>query len=187
MTPWIAPCLASLSFTNSQTLLRLMPIDSVKPSNHLILRCPLLLLPSIFPSIRVFSNESALRIRWSKYWSFTFSPSTEYSRLISFRMDWFDFPAVQGNLKSLLQKKKKQSLLQHHSLKASVLWCSVFFMVQFSNPYLIARKTTDLTVWLSFCNLSLKMTTCHLCCFLFLSKSSPHLRGGGLNSTSGRE
>ena len=162
---WL-PCLSP-----TQTLLKPMPIDSVKPSNHLILCCPLLLLPSIFPNIRVFSNESALRIRWSKYWSFTFSPSTEYSGLISFRMDWFDFPAVQGTLKSLLQ---------HHSLKASVLWCSVFFMVQFSNPYLIARKTTDLTVWLSFCKKkSLKMTTCHLCCFLFSSKSSPHLRGGG--------
>ena len=165
-------------FTNSQTLLKLMSIDSVKPSNHLILCWPLLLLPLMFPSIRVFSNESALCIRWSKYWSFTFSPSTEYSGLIFFRIDWLDLPAVQGTLKSLLQ---------HHSLKASILWCSVFFMVQLSHSFLIAGKTTDLTTRLSFCNLSLKMTTCHCCYLLFLSKSSPHLRGGKLNSTSGRE
>ena len=100
-----------------------MSIESVIPSNHLILCRPLLLLPSVFPSIRVFSNESALRIRWSKYWCFSISPSNEYSGLISFRMDWFDLLAVQGTLKSLLQ---------HHGLKASVLWCSAFFMIQLS-------------------------------------------------------
>ena len=114
MTPWTAARQASLSFTIFQSLLKLMSIDSVMPSNHLILCCPLLLLPSIFPSIRVFSNESALRIRWPKYWSFSFSigPSNEYSGLVSFRMDWLDLLAVQGTLKSLLQ---------HHSSKASIL------------------------------------------------------------------
>ena len=120
---------ASLSFTNSQSLLKLMSIESVMPSNHLILCRPLLLLPSIFPSIRVFSNESALLIRWPKYWSFSFSitPSSEYSGLISFRMDWLDLLAVQGTLKSLLQ---------HHSSKASILRCSAFFIVQLSHPYM---------------------------------------------------
>ena len=114
-------CQASLSFTISQSLLKLMSIESVMPSNHLILCCSLLLLPSIFPSIRVFSNESALYIRWSKYWSFSISPSGEYLGLISFRIDWFDLLAVQGTL---------TSLLQHHSSKASILWHSAFFMVQ---------------------------------------------------------
>ena len=115
-TPWTAAYQASLSITNSQSLLKLMSIKSVMPSNHLILCHPLLLLPSIFPSIRVFSNESVLHIRWPKYWSFSFSinPSNEYSGLISFRIDWFDLLAVQGTLKSLLQ---------HHSSKASILWC----------------------------------------------------------------
>ena len=110
------------------------------PSNHLILCCPLLLLPSIFPSIRVFSSESALHIRWPKYWSFSFSitPSNEYSGLISFRIDWFDLLAVQGTLKSFLQ---------HHSSKASILWCSAFFMVQLSYPYVTTGKTTALTTW----------------------------------------
>ena len=114
---------ASLSFTNSQNPPKLMSIESTMPSNHLILCRPLLLLPSIFPSIRVFSNESALRIRWPKYWSFSFSisPSNECSGLISFRMDWLELLAVQGTLKSLLQ---------HHSSKASILWCSAFFTVQ---------------------------------------------------------
>ena len=114
VTPWNAACQASLSITNSQSLFKLMSIESVMPSNHLILYCPLLLLPSIFRSIRVFSSESVLCIRWPKYWSFSFniSPSNEYSGLISFRMDWFDLLAVQGTLKSLLQP---------HSLKASVL------------------------------------------------------------------
>ena len=121
-TPWTAARQASLSITNSQSLLKLMSIKSVIPSNHLILCCPLLLLPSIFPSIRVFSNESALRIRWTKYWSFIFniSPSNEYSGLISFGMDWLDLLAVQGTLKSLLQP---------HSSKASILQCSAFFIV----------------------------------------------------------
>ena len=119
-TPWTAACQASLSFTISRSLLNLMSIELVMPSNHLIL-CRLLLLASIFPSIRVFSNESVLRIRWPKYWSFSFSisPSSEYSGLISFRMDWLDLLAVQGTLKSLLQ---------HHSSKASILRCSVFFI-----------------------------------------------------------
>ena len=112
-TPWMAACQASLSFTNSRSLLKLMPIESVMPSNHLILCRPLLLLPSIFPSIRVFSSESVLCIRWPNYWSFSFSisPSNEYSGLVSFRIDWFDFLAVQGVLKSLLQ---------HHSSNASI-------------------------------------------------------------------
>ena len=120
--------------------LKLMFIESMMLSNHLILCCPLLLLPSIFPSIRVFSNESALCIRWPKYWRFSFSisPSSAYSGLISFGMDWFDLHAVQGTLKSVLQ---------HHNLKASVLWHSAFFMVQLSNPYLTIRKTIALTRW----------------------------------------
>ena len=125
VTPWTAAHQASLSITNSQSLLKLMFIDSVMPSNHLILCRPFLLLPSIFLSIRVFSNESVLHIRWPKYWSLSFSisPSNEYSGLTSFRMDWLDLLAVQGTLKSLLQ---------HHSSKASVLWHSIFFIVQFS-------------------------------------------------------
>ena len=112
------------------------PIELVIPSNHLILCFPLLLLPSIFPSIRVFSNESLLRIRWPKYWSFSISPTNEYSGLISFRMDWFDRLAVQGTIKSLLQ---------HHSSKASILWHSAFFIVQLSHPYMITGKTIALT------------------------------------------
>ena len=125
-TPWIAACQASLSITNSQSSLKLMSIESVMPSNHLTLCHPLLLPPSIFSSIRVFSNESVLCIRWSKYWSFSFSisPSNEYSGLISFRIDWLDLFAVQGTLKSLLQ---------HHSSKASILWHSAFFIVQLSH------------------------------------------------------
>ena len=137
MTPWTAARQASLSITNSRSLLRLMPIKSLMPSNHLILYQPLLLL-SIFPSIRVFFNESVFHIRWPKYWSFSFSisPSNEYSGLISFRMDWFALPDVQGTLKSLLQ---------HHSSKASILWCSAFFLVQLSHPYMTTGKTTALT------------------------------------------
>ena len=137
-TPWTAARQASLSITNSQSSLKLMSIESVMLSNHLILCHPLLLLPSIFPSIRVFSNESVLRIRWPEYWSFSFSisPSNESSGLISFRMDWLDLLAVQGTLKSLLQ---------HHSSKASILWCSAFFIVQLSNPYMTTGKTTALT------------------------------------------
>ena len=124
-TPWTAARQASLSITSSRSLFKLMSIESVMPSNHLILCRLLLLLPSIFPSIRVFSKESVLHIRWPKYWSFSFSisPSNEYSGLISFRMDWFDLLAVQGTLKSLLQ---------HHSSKASILWCSAFFINFFS-------------------------------------------------------
>ena len=123
MTPWTSLLQASLSITKSWSLLKLMSIKSVMLSNHLILCHPLLLLPSIFPSIRGFSNKSVLRIRWSKYWSFSFSisPSNEYSGLISFRMDWLDLLAVQGTLKSLLQ---------HHNSKALIIWCSAFFMVQ---------------------------------------------------------
>ena len=129
---------ASLSLTNSRSLPKPMPIESVIPSNHLILCRPLLLLPSIFPSIQVFSNESALCIRWPKYWSFSFkiSPSNEYRRVISFRMDWLDLFAVQGTLKSLFQ---------HHSSKASILQCSAFFIVQHSHPYMTTGKTIALT------------------------------------------
>ena len=128
-TPWIAACQASLSITNSWSSLKLTFIKSVMPSSHLILCHPLLLLPPIPPNIRVFSNESTLRMRWPKYWSFSFSiiPSKEIPGLISFRMDWLDLLAVQGTLKSLLQ---------HHSSKASILRCSAFFTVQFSHPYM---------------------------------------------------
>ena len=140
MIPWTEACQASLSITNSWSLLKLMSIESAMPSNHLIFCHPLLLLPSIFPSIKVYSNGSVLLIRWPKYWSFSFSisPSNEYSRLISFRMDWLDLLAVQGTLKSLLQ---------HHSSKASVLWRSAFFMVQLSHPYMTTGKTMALTIW----------------------------------------
>ena len=126
---------ASLSITNKRNLLKLMSIELVMPSNHLILCCPLLLLPSIFPSIRVFSNESVLHNTWPKYWSFSFSlsPSHEYSGLISFRIDWLDLLVVQGTLKSLLQ---------HHSSKVSILQRSAFFIVQLSHPYMITEKNT---------------------------------------------
>ena len=135
---WLHGLQHTLSVTNSQSLLKLMSIELVMPSSHLILCCPLFLLPSIFPSIRVFSNESVLHIRWPKCWSFSFSisPSNEYSGLISFRIDWFDLLTVQGNLKSLLQ---------HHSSKASILRCSAFFRVQLSHPYMTTRKTKALT------------------------------------------
>ena len=137
-TPWTAVRQASMSITNSHSLLKRMSIESVMPSNHLILCRPLLLLPLILPSIRVFSNESVLHSRWPKYWSFTFSisPSNKYSGLISFRMDWLDLLAVQGTLKSLLQ---------HCSSKASVLQCSAFFIVQLSHPYMITGKAIALT------------------------------------------
>jgi len=133
-----AACQASLSITNSWSLLKLMSIELVMPSNHLILCFPLLLPPSIFPSIRVFSSESVLCIRWPKYWSFSFSisPSKEHPRLISFRIDWLDILAVQGTLKSLLQ---------HHSSKASILQCSAFFIVQLSHPYMTTGKTVAFT------------------------------------------
>ena len=139
-TPWTAAPQASLSITNSWSLLKLMPIKSVMPSNHLILCHPLLLPSSIFPSIRVFSNESALRMRWPKYWSFSFniSPPNEHSGLISFRMDWLDLLAVQGTLKSLLQ---------YHSSKASIFWCSALFTVQLSHLYITTGKTIALTRW----------------------------------------
>ena len=137
-TPWSAARQASLSVTNSQSLLKLMSIELVMPSNHLILCHPLLLLPSIFPSIKVFSNESALHIRWPKYWSFSFNicPFNEHSGLIFFRMDWLDLLAVQGTLKSLFQ---------YQSSKASILRCSAFFIVQLSLPYMTTGKTIALT------------------------------------------
>ena len=138
MTPWTTAHQASLSITNSQNLLKLIFIESVMPSNHLILCHPLLLPPSIFPSIRVFSSESALCIRWPKYWSFSFSiiPSKEIPGLISFRTDWLDLLVVQGTLKSLLQ---------HLSSKASILRCSAFFIVQISYPYMTTGKAIALT------------------------------------------
>ena len=131
---------ASLPLTISWSLLKLMSIESVMPSNHLILCHPLLLLPSVFPRLGVFSSELVLCIRWSKFWSFSFStsPSNEYSGLISFRMDWFDLRAVQGTLRSLLQ---------HHSSKASILWHSVFFMTQLSHPCMTTGTTVALTIW----------------------------------------
>ena len=140
MTPRTTARQASLSITNSRSPPKPMSIEFVMPSNHLILCRPLLLLPSIFPSIRVLSNESTLCMRWPKYWSFSFnrSPSNEHLGLIYFRMDWLDLPAVQGTLKSLLQ---------HHSSKASILRCSSFFTVQLSHPYMITGKTIALTTW----------------------------------------
>jgi len=156
-TPRTAACHASLSFTISQSLLRFISIELVMLCSHLILCCPLLLLPSIFPSIRVFSSESALRIRRPEYWSFRFSisSSNEYSGLISFRIDWFDLPAVQESLKSLLQ---------HHRLKPSILWCSAFLMVQLSHPYMTTGKTIALTIW-PF--VSKVMSSLLLCCLAF--------------------
>ena len=134
--PWTAACQASLSITNSWSILKLMCMDLVMPSNHVIFCFPLFLPPSIFPSIRVFSNESVLCIRWPNYWSFSISPSNEYSRLISFRMDWLYLLAVQGTV---------NSLLQHHSSKASILQHSAFFIVQLSHPYMTTGKTIALT------------------------------------------
>ena len=138
VTPWTAGRQTSLSITNSQSLLKLMFIESVMLYNHFILCCPLILPPSIFPNIRIFSNKSLLHIRWPRYWSFRFSisPSNEHSGLISFLMDWLDLLAVQGTLKSLLQ---------HHSSKASILWRSAFFTVQLSHPYMTTGKTIALT------------------------------------------
>ena len=140
VTSWTAACQASPSFIISWSLLKLISLELVMPPNHLILCHPLLLLPSVFPSIRVFSNESVLRIRWPKYWSFIFSisPSGEYSGLTSFRMDWLDLLTVQGTLKSLLQ---------HHSSKASILQHSAFFIVQLSHPYMTTGKTIASTRW----------------------------------------
>ena len=143
MTPWTAAHQASLSITNSQSLLKLMSIELVMPSNHLILYHPLFLLPSIFPNIRVFSNESVLQISWPNYWSFSFSisPSNEYSGLIFFRIDWLDLLAVQGTIESS----------QHHNSKASILQCSAFFIVQISHPYMTTGKNIALrqTCWQS--------------------------------------
>ena len=137
VTPWTTAYPASLSITNSRSSFKFMPIESVMPSNHLIVYGPLLLPPSIFPSIRVFSNEPGLRIRWSKYWSFSFSisPSNEHTGLISSRMDWLDLLAIQGTLKNL----------QHYSSKASILQLPVFLIVQLSHPYMTTGKTIDLT------------------------------------------
>ena len=152
-TPWIAACQASLSITNSRNLLKLISIESVMPSSHLILCRPLLLLPPIPPSIRVFSNESVLHMRWPKYWSFSFSisPSNEHS---SFRVDWLDLLAVQRTLKSLLQ---------HHSSKASIFQPSAFFIVQLSHPYMTTGKTIALTRW-TFVGKA--MSLCFLICCL---------------------
>ena len=137
-TPWTAACQASLSFTISQSLLKLTSIELIMPSNNFILCCPLLLMPSVFPSVMVFSNESALHVRWPKYWSFRFSInlSSKYSGLFSFRIDWFDFLAVQGT----------QSILQHNS-KASILQCPGFFMVQLPHPYMTTGKNIAWTIW----------------------------------------
>ena len=142
-TPWIAACQASLSFTISQCFFKLMSIESVMRSYHLVLGCPLLLLPLILPSIRILFNDSVLRIKWPKYWSFSFSisPSNEYSGLISFRMDWFDLLTIQETLKTLLQ---------HHTSKAPVLQCSAFFMIQLSYPHLTIGKTIAVTRWTLF-------------------------------------
>ena len=155
VTPWTAAWQASLSITNSQSPLKLLSYELVMPSNHLILCCPLLLLPSVFPNIRVFSNESVLWIRWPVYWRFSFnsSPSNEYSGLNSFRIDWLDFLAVQGTLKSLLQ---------HHSSKASILQCSAFFIVQLSHPYKTTGKTIALTRWTFVGNVSAIKMLCRL-------------------------
>ena len=141
MTPWTAAHQASLSFIISQSLFRLVSTESVTLSNHLILYRPLLLLPSTFPRIRVFSKEPALHIRWPKYWRFNFSisPSNEYSGLFSFKIDWFDLLEVQRTLKSLLQ---------NYNLKALILWCSAFFMVQLSHPYMTTGRTIALTIWI---------------------------------------
>ena len=154
-TPWIVARQASLSIPDSQSLLKLMSIVSVRPSNHLILCHPLLLPPSIFPSIRISSNESVLHIRWPKYRSFSFRicPSNEYSGLISFKIDWLDLLAVQGTLKSLLQ---------HHSSKASIFQCSAFFIVQLSHPYMTTGKTIALTRW----TFVVKQCLCFLKCCL---------------------
>ena len=137
LTLWPVTHQTSMSFTVCQSLLKVMSIELVMPSSHLILCCPLLLLPSIFPSIRVFSSESALHIRWPTYWSFSISPSNEYSKLIPFRINWFDHLVVQGTLKNLLQ---------YHDSKASILLCSVFFMVELSHPYMTTGKTIALPI-----------------------------------------
>ena len=168
-TPWATARQASLSITISRSSPRLMSVESVMPSNHLILCRPLLLLPPILPSISVFSNESALHIRWPKYWSFSFniSPSNEYSGLISFQMDWLDLLSVQGTLKSLLQ---------HHSSKASILQCPAFFTVQLSHPYMTTGKTTAFPRW-TFVGKVMSMLFNMLSRLVtaFLSRSKHHL------------
>ena len=163
MTPWTAAHQASLSIINSHSLLKLMSIKSVMPSNHLILYHPLLLPLSVFPSIRVFSSESVICIRWPKYWSFSFSisPSNGYSGLMSFRMDWLDLLAVQGTLKSLLQ---------HHNSKTSILQCSAFFIVQLSHPYMTTGKTLALTRW-TFVSMSLLFNMLSRLIIAFLPRS----------------
>ena len=152
VTPWIAACQASLSITNSQSLIKLMSIESMMLSNHLILCLLLFILPSIFPSFRVFSNKSVLHIKWPKYWIFSFSitPSNEYLGLISFRIDWLDLLAVQGTLKSLFQ---------HHSSKASILQHSAFFTVQLSPPYMTTGKTIAFTRWTFVCKVHVHKLT----------------------------
>ena len=157
-TAWTAACQASLSITNSWSLLKLMSIELVMAFNHFILYRPLFLLPSVFPSIRVFSNESDLHTRWLTYGNFSFSisPSNEYSGLISFKINWFDLLAVQGTLKTLFQ---------HHSSKASILWCSALFMVQLSHPYMTTGKNI---VWL-YRHFSAKWCLCFLLCYLGMS------------------
>ena len=176
-TPWTAVLQASLSITNSGGLFKLMSIESVMPSNHLILCCPLLFLPSVFPSIRVFWNESVLHISWPKYWSFSFSisPSNEHPGLTYFRRDWLNLLAVQGTLKSLLQ---------HHSLKASILRCSAFFIVQLSHPYMTTGKTIALTRR-TFVNkvMSLLFNMLSRLVITFLPRSK-HLLTSWLQSTS---
>ena len=175
--PWTAAHQASLSITNSWSLLKPVSIESVMPSSHLILCRPLLLSPSIFPSIRVFSDELVLHVRWPKYWSFTFSisPSNEHSGLISFRMDWLDLLAVQRTLKSRLQ---------HHSSKALILWHSPFFIIQLSHPYTTTGKTIALT-WQTFVGKVVSLLYCMLSRFVitFLPRSK-HLLISWLQSPS---
>ena len=177
VTPWTAAHQASLSLTTSWSLLRLMSIELVMPSNHLFFCHPILLLPSFLPSIRVFSNELTLHIRGPKYWSFSFSisPSNEYSGLMSFRIDCLDLLAVQGTLKSLLQ---------HHSSKASILWCSAFLMVQLSHRYIITGKTINLTRWTFIRKvMSLHFNTLSRFVIVFLPRSK-HLLISWLQSQS---
>ena len=159
MTPWTAAHQGSLPITNSQSLLKLMSLTLVMPSNHLILCHSLILPPSIFPSIRVFSNELVLRIKWPRHWCFSSSTSSEYSGLISFRICWIDLLAVQGTLKSLLQCHNL------HNLKASVIWCSVFFMVQLSHQYMTTGNTIALIIW----TFVAKLCLCFLLCCVGLS------------------
>ena len=181
VTSWTAANQASLSFIISWSLLKIMSIKSVMLSNHLILCRPFLLLLSTFPSIRVFSNELALHLRWPKYRSFSISLSNEYSGLISFRTDWFNIRAVQGTLDSVVLEKTLKSFLQHHSSKASILWCSAFFLVQLSHPYMTTGKNIDLTKQIFVA----KVMILHLICLVmaFLPRSK-HLLISWLQSPS---